>query len=76
MNRNDRNLQHYYNNHCTESAIEFTPHLVDAQCVHDTTDLAQADYDDWDEWCNAMLDVAIADTTADLDDAPYWGLIE
>ena len=56
MNRTYRNMAHYTNNHCTESAIEFFPHLIDAQCVHDTTDLQQSDYDSLEEWANAVID--------------------
>ena len=58
MNRTNRNPMHYSNNHCTESAIEFFPNLVESQCVHDTTDLCQSDYDDFDEWINTAIDVA------------------
>ena len=59
MNRTNRNPLHYTNNHCTESAVEFTPHLIESQCIHDTCDLCQSDYDDWDEWVNACIDGAI-----------------
>ena len=56
MNRTNRNPIHYTNNHCTESAKEFFPNLIDSQCVHDTDDIGQSAYDDWDEWVNMCID--------------------
>jgi len=59
MFRTYRNVTHYTNNHCTESAVEFFPNLIDAQCENDTTDLQQSDYDSLDEWADAVIDVAL-----------------
>ncbi len=57
MFRNNNNPNHYYNNHCTEASIEFIPHIIDAQCVHDNDDANDAVYDTLEEWTEAHIDM-------------------
>ena len=51
------NNQQHYNNHCTESAIEFIPDVCDAQCYHDCADGGDADYDSLEEWVESRIDM-------------------
>ena len=53
------NNEQHYNNHCTETAVEFIPDICEAQCYHDSEDEGQADYDSLDEWVESRIDVAI-----------------
>ena len=61
--------QQHYNNHCTETAVEFIPDICEAQCYHggasdeatgyECRDEQHGDYDSLDEWVESRIDVAI-----------------
>ena len=56
MNKQYKNPIHYTNNHCTESAVEFTPDLMDSSPSIDTCDEGQAQYDTLEDWANMAID--------------------